>query len=268
MRPTAVDLSCIFKNVKGKLQGIIATHVDDTFWAGNEQFESDSKLTERTFDCQERQYNQFTFAGIQVEQIEDGYLLHQERCTRRIQELERCCIFPEYRSRRQALAWLTNTRPDICAEVNLATQITETLWNQTHARDLNHVIKFVKRTPRRGLMQRKLDVDNLPLKVFSDSSFANAESKRSQLGFIVALCDNTGKEIIIQFCSYKSKRVVRSTMGGEVFAFADGFDYGFSLKHHLQQMIGKRIPLLMYTESDRVFKVIIKNSVTIERQLD
>lgn len=148
-----------------------------------------------------------------MEPVDDGYLLHQERYVERLQELPTDCTFAGYRSRRQALAWLTNTHPGICADVNLSTQMTEEHWERRHVTQLNVVIRYLKQTLRRGIMQRKLDRKSLTLKVFSDSSFANAAEKKSQLGFIVVLCDKTGKANVIHYESYKSKRVVRSTMG-------------------------------------------------------
>lgn len=89
------------------------------------------------------------------------------------------------------------------------------------------MIRYAQKTPRRDLIQRKLDTDTLKIKVFSDSSFANAERKRYQLRYIVLLCDGTGRANVLHDASYKSNRVAESTMDGEVFAIADGFDYGF-----------------------------------------
>ena len=53
----------------------------------------------------------------------------------------------------------------------------------------------------------------------------------------------------------------------ERFLLLRGFDYGYTLKHDLEHMSTRKIPLLMYTDSDSVFKVIIKNSMTTERRL-
>ena len=267
MRPTAGDLSFFFKVLHGKLQGVVGTYVDDTLCAGTKYFENESEITARMFDAKKREYEKFTFAGVQVEPTDDGYLLHQEKYTLRLQLLSKDCTFADFRSRRQALAWLTNTRPDICAAINLATQITEDKWQRQDINDLNAVIKYVRRNPRRGLRQQKLDKTTLSVKIFSDSSFANTSTLHSQLGFVALLCDASGKANVLHFTSYKSKRVVRSVMGGECYAFADGFDYGFTLRHDLQNILQRKIPLLLYTDSDSLFKVIVKNSTTTERRL-
>lgn len=267
MTLTTGDLSWFYKVVHGKLTSVIGTYVDDTLCAGNPNFEEDAKITEQRFDCKPKEYERFTFAGMQVEQIEDGYVLHQERYTRGLKDLSTDCTFSEYRSRRQGLAWLTNRRPDICADVNLCTQVTEAKWERRHVKELNLLIRYVKQAPRRGLTQGKLDIDTVKVKGFSDSSFANAEEKISQLGFIALLCDDVGRANIIHYASYNSKRVAKSTMGGEVFGFVDVFDYGYTLKHDLEHTLTRKIPLFMYTDSHSVFKVIIKNSMTTERHL-
>lgn len=79
MTPTAGDLSFFFKIVRGKLQGMIETHVDDTIGAGTGRFADESRITERQFESKARQYDSFTFAGIQVEKTSTGYLMHQEK---------------------------------------------------------------------------------------------------------------------------------------------------------------------------------------------
>lgn len=267
MTPTAGDLSFFFKIVRGKLQGMIGTHVDDTISAGTGFFADKSRITERQFESKVRQYDSFTFAGIQVEKTCTGYLMHQEKYAKRLHELSKDCTFAQYRSMRQKLAWMTNTRPDICASVNLASQVTEGKWTRKDVKDLNKTINHVQLTPRKGLLQQKLDKESLCMKVFTDSSFANTPSLHSQLGFIVLLCDASGRANIIHYCSYKSKRVVRSVMGGECYAFADAFDFAFSLRHDMQKIMSKRIPLQLYTDSDSLFKVISKNSSTTERRL-
>lgn len=77
-------------------------------------------------------------------------------------------------------------------------------------------------------MQRKLDMNSLRIKIFSDSYFANAEQK-TQLGYIVLLCDGTRRANVLHYASYKSKRILKLAMGGGVFAFADVLEYGFPL---------------------------------------
>ena len=133
--------------------------------------------------------------------------------------------------------------------------------------DFNKVVKHVKKTSSQGLKMSKLDHDSLHLRVYADASFANNPDLTSQLGYIVLLSDKTGKCNVLHFASYKSRRVCRSFLGAEVYAFADAFDYVYVMKHDLEQILDKRIPLQMFTDSKSLFDVIVKNSTTAERRL-
>lgn len=97
--------------------------------------------------------------------------------------------------------------------------------------------------------------------------FATNDDLSSQLGFVVLLCDASDRCHILDFSSRKSKRVVRSILGGEVYAFSDGFDGAFMLRHDLQVIYKKAIPLQMFTDSLQMFDVITKASSTTERRL-
>lgn len=111
--------------MRGKPRGTIGTCVDDTTSAGTNEFIEETTLTEKSFESKNRSYDNFTFAGVQVEKVQDGYLLHQENYARRLKELSKDRTFADFRSRRHELMWLTNTRPNICVDVNICCQVTE-----------------------------------------------------------------------------------------------------------------------------------------------
>ena len=56
-------------------------------------------------------------------------------------------------------------------------------------------------------------------------------------------------------------------MGGEIFALADGFDRAFMIRHDLENIYCKKIPLYVLTDSKQVFDTITKASKTMERRL-
>ena len=72
---------------------------------------------------------------------------------------------------------------------------------------------------------------------------------------------------VIHFSSHKSRRVTRSSMAAETLAFVDGFDNAFILRHDLQRMLGKGVPLLMLTDAKALFDVIIGSKYTPEKRL-
>lgn len=75
------------------------------------------------------------------------------------------------------------------------------------------------------------------------------------------LTDQTQRENILPFYSYKFKRIVRPVLRGETYALSEGFDVAYMLWHDLQLMIGRRIPLTMLTDSESLFKVIVKEFI-------
>ena len=86
-------------------------------------------------------------------------------------------------------------------------------------------------------------------------------------GYIILLTDTSGRANILHFSSYKSMRIVRSILGGEVYAFADGFDFAFLLRHDLQDIMVLTIPMSMFTDSESLFKVFLKSTTTTEKRL-
>lgn len=60
---------------------------------------------------------------------------------------------------------------------------------------------------------------------------------------------------------------MKSILGGKNFAFTDAFDHGYTLKFDLERILRRKVPLLMYTDSDSLFKIIVRNSMITERTL-
>lgn len=90
----------------------------------------------------------------------------------------------------------------------------------------------MKQNPRRAIKIKKLDTSSIHIRVYSDSSFANNQDLSSQLGMIL-LSDKYDNCNILYYSSHKSKRIVRSVLGGEVYAFADAFDVTYTIKRDL-----------------------------------
>ena len=52
-----------------------------------------------------------------------------------------------------------------------------------------------------------------------------------------------------------------------MYAFSDGFDAAYMIRHDLQVLFHRNIPLKMFTDSKQLFDVITKSSSTTERRL-
>lgn len=125
MTSTTGDLSLFFKVVEGQLREMTGAYVDDTIGTGTTKFEKESITTGERFLSKEKELGNFDFAGIEIEKIDNGYLMHQKRFAQKITPSSKQCTFSEFRFKRHELAWLAHTRPDIAAAVNLAAQVTD-----------------------------------------------------------------------------------------------------------------------------------------------
>lgn len=268
MTPTISDAALFFKCIDAQLRGIIGTYVDDTISAGSTEFDMESKITEEKFESKIREYDNFKFAGMEIEtRGKTSFKIHQKSFAERMSSLSLNSTFSEFRSKRQELAWLVHTRPDIACAVNQAAQVTEKEFLKKDIIDLNRVVAAAKRHSDRGILQHKLSLDSLQLIVYSDAAFSTNKDHTSQLGYIIMLTDDSHKCNIIHYSSAKSRRVARSVLGSEIYAFADGFDHAYAFKYDLEAMTGKHIPLKMLTDSKCLFDVITKSSVTKEKRL-
>lgn len=91
----------------------------------------------------------------------------------------------------------------------MLTHVTASSFDATAIKNLNKVIKFVKKTAKIGLRMQRLDRKYLHLCLYSDASFANNAYLTSQLGYIVLLADKFNKCNILHFASYKIRRSKR-----------------------------------------------------------
>ena len=81
------------------------------------------------------------------------------------------------------------------------------------------------------------------------------------------LGDDSTAIIPINFKSYKSRRVTRSSMAGEVIAFSDLFDVATTLGAQLSTILGRQIPVQLFTDSKSLLDVISKGSRTSGKRM-
>ena len=89
----------------------------------------------------------------------------------------------------------------------------------------------------------KLGINSLHIRVYSDASFASNEDNISQLGYIIMLADRNDNVHALSYCSEKSKRIVRSIMAGEVFAFSAAFDQAYVIRHGIKRILEVKIEI-------------------------
>ena len=252
-------------------EGCMGNFVDEDLLAGDKAFQKITYATLQKFESRERIMDNFEFFGYELKTIFPGELMISQReyiC--KIGILPSDTDFELYRSYRADVALATHTRPDICSPANCAAQVTREEGQKVslmHIKLLNSAIKRIKATLELGLKYNSLDEDALSLRVYTDASFGSNEDYSSQPGFVVLLRDASNRCHILKYLSKTSKRIVRSILGREVYAFAEEFDCAFLLKHDLEPLYRKKIPIQMRTDSKQMFDVITKASSTSERRL-
>lgn len=145
--------------------------------------------------------------------------------------------FAYFRRNRALVSWLLPIRPDIAAASNLAAWVTAKTFSAKQRNELNNCIRSVKKMSSIGLKFGTIDLKTLHIRVYIDTSFEKNGDLSFQLGTHILLCDGCDRCHIIDYHSHKSRRVVRSIMGGEVSAFMDGFVHTFSISRDLEMIL-------------------------------
>lgn len=135
-----------------------------------------------------------------------------------------------------------------CAYASIFSQVTVYFFHQAHFKMINTAVQKTKSVTM-GLVHHRLDVEDIRMVMFCDSSFLNNYDSSTQLGYVIILTDRTKRANWCHYASYKSKRIVKSVVCGETHAFADGFDIGFTLNHHTERIIWNMIPITTLTDS-------------------
>ena len=245
-------------------------YVDDLIRAGDGDFKDIAAKTNEKFDMADNEHIPRTFTGLDFKTCSNGtIIIDQNAYLKKLEELPLDSSLFSLRSGGMRLAWLSNTRPDCQFESSQIAQIREDIFDmkQTECRKrLNRAVNFAI-AHLYSLNVPKLHLKSLRVTGFSDSSFANNDDLSSQLGYICFLGDETERVIPIVFKSYKSRRVTRSPMAGEVIAFSDMFDVAGTMSEEVGFLMNRRIPVQLFTDSKSLLDVISKGSRTSEKRM-
>ena len=225
LEQTDGDMSCYYKREEEEeLQGLLGVYVDDTLAAGSEKFKKLTDNIEKHFESKPREYLPFQFAGINIKKKENGFIMEQQHYVSTISKLEKSSTFETFRTTRHRLAWISHTRPEILAGVNILAQVTKDTFQQEDITITNSLIKHIHKNPELGLQYNKMDIETMEILVYSDGSFSGNNDGSSQVGFMNFLIDKNNTASLIEYSSSKSKRIVRSVLGAETFGMADACD--------------------------------------------
>lgn len=101
-----------------------------------------------------------------------------------------------------------------------------------------------------------------------DVAFAVNKDMSSERGLLLMLRNEAkGDGSIVHYTSVESKRVCKSALAAELFTFVDEFDVRYPIAHTLQEMHGRKIDLIMYTDSRSLYGLCIPLAHTTESRL-
>jgi hypothetical protein len=123
---SAGDFALYFRRIEYRLIGLSSTFVDDLLQAGTEEFRGDVvRELQKSFEIKGPVESPLMFAGVEVKE----YLLSQYSYIRSLKSLPENAPYKDFRSVRARLAWVVQTRPDICCVVAMASQVTESMFD-------------------------------------------------------------------------------------------------------------------------------------------
>ncbi len=167
-------MSLFFRRVRGKISGLLTSYVDDTLACGDSSFPEFTKKTREKFEMEARQNKGMRFSGGYVEKCADGFEILQRACIERLEPIPLETDYVQLVRARAELSWFAHSRSDFSAVLSKLAQVTEESYDRSHVKTFNSTVKY--------LHMRKLDLDTLNIRAYSDASFTTNRDHTSQLG--------------------------------------------------------------------------------------
>ena len=283
MKPSKHD-EAIFTREDDNLIGIVSTHVDDFCWAGSKRFEEEViNPIRKIFKVKSEDKHCFKYLGLHLSQENDKIRIRQDQYVQdmKLITVQRKCDPSELmneaeisqcRSALGKLNWLaTQTRPDLSFQVS---ELTSALRNRQISvmHDINKAIRKAKKEPSQLVIPCMSDISKCKLITYSDASFANVDSVKSQGGYIVYLSDGK-RSFPLAWQSQKVKRVVKSTQAAETLAMVDAAEASIYYQSFLLELIGInsngkfKLPIYCKTDNASLHGSVHSNTQILDKRL-
>lgn len=242
--------------------------MDDTFAFGNAKFIADEGRASKAFLVKPMKF--LSDAPIKFNSLVLRLEPTKTITTTQSSKIER--IFSPLTAKNSASIRATaqyvgvNFIPDVCATIQLLAPGSEE-DTDSEKKQLSKCIMFLKGTKDVGLRFAPLHLTSVLMFLFSDAAFANSQSYKSHLGFVIALVDYRGVGNIVHLGSSRCKRVVGSVLAAELHGLTYGFDRAYLLNNLTSKTLSRRIPLEAYVDSKTLFYLVAKVASTTEKRL-
>lgn len=256
------DPTLFFHIKERKLEGALCFHVDDILWIGSSRFEQNIiKSLKEVFQIGTCMEDNFKYLGMQVTCVRDKIYINQDRFYETIETPAKIknhgnkaindLLTKDYRSLIGKLNWLArNTRPDISFIVSLMSRGQ----NKPSVADYNKLIDIVNKVKETKVTMVINKLKGLMKLIgYSDSSFANLEGSRTQLGMILYLEDDKGNMSPITWKSGRSKRINRSVLEAETNAAAEAIENAEFYSRLWKELTNEKIDVIIRSDSKTMY---------------
>ena len=253
--------SLFFWMKDGKLQGLLAVHVDDFMYAGENSF-MEQVIDEfiKIFDIGSSSNSSFTYLGLRISSSKRGVTVDQIPYTESLEHIPKGRLrsnddpvtaqeITQIRAKVGQLNWLaTHTRPDIAFEVSdLGSNITNPSYS--HIIRLNKVIDTVLKNQLQMYFPSLDDTGKWDIICYSDASthVKNAylpcgfKDDRSQGAHIIFLRDKQGKCCPIDWKSNRMEIIGKGAWIAELQALVEATANAIYIGNILRTLMGNRI---------------------------
>lgn len=221
---------------KRSIDGMILLQVEDSLGFGTQQLLDKEEKSSQIFRCKPRtpiDPNATAFNEVDIKHVRSqpttkvSYIIYQSDKIEKLEEEGTQNHFTIQCSMAQYIG--LNFRPDIWAPVQLVAP-GKRLKTELDYKSLNKTTRFLKTTKNQGLNFVPLNLETTRLVLTTDTSFANSEHMKSQLGYVIMMVEDDENCNIIRYCSNRRKRVARSVMEAKNEALVLDFQYAFLVK--------------------------------------
>ena len=248
---------------KGKICGMLACHVDDLLWAGNDKMQEIMLSVQQDFKFGVVENDEMKYCGRIISQSEDGIkvtcpnILDRTKAIyidparrKQLAEPARASEISQLRSVVGSLSWLGRIcRPDLCFRINQL-QAVQQHAQVRHLIEANKLLSHAMQDREKGIYYPKnaMVLENAIITSVTDASFGqsvtadvngNPAEHRSQTGRILLLTNEefestgTGVAYPIEWHSNTIKRVCRPTLQAETMSLQLGSEEAEHLRHVL-----------------------------------
>ena len=257
VKMSKADPSLFYYYHNNELQGIVAIHVDDFLWCGNDYFfRNVIEKIHNEFIIGKEFNTAFRYLGLDLKEHKDHILLDQAHYIDSLNTVnikdENLSIHDTLQSAIGKLIWIIGlTRPDISFDV---CQLATNLKNATisDVKYFNKIVCHLKQSNNPLKFQHLGDISKLRFIIYADAAHGNLVNGASQEGYLIFIVGENNKCILLNWQSKRIRRVVRSCLAAETLALSDAVDNGIYLSKMLSELLYNDtycIPIEVVTDS-------------------